>query len=288
MSVDIYEDKLCSRDGIHLMYRAWFPEDVHFAAVIVHGAGEHLEMYDHLGFRLSQNQFACITFDLRGFGRSEGKVGHVTCFDDYLNDVDQLIQFFKQKMGNVRVYLVGHSLGGLIATRYAQNWPDRVDGIVLSAPALAFRFNIPRLANWIIRFFSRYAPSLSVNPQQITEKIKQNPRLDFAVKLAAHRYFGIELKDFIPLQYSFRWVKELIVHAEEAMRHVENVSVPTFCLCGEKDQLVHPGVIRSFFDRLKVTEKEWVLFPNLGHCLLHAKQPAVDVLINWLYKQAFK
>ncbi|PTX62407.1 hypothetical protein C8P63_1052 [Melghirimyces profundicolus] len=49
MSVKIHEDRLCTWDGIHLRYRMWVPNSPRSVAVLVHGAGEHLELFEHLG-----------------------------------------------------------------------------------------------------------------------------------------------------------------------------------------------------------------------------------------------
>jgi hypothetical protein len=43
-------------------------------------------------------------YDLRGFGYSDGKCGHITRFYEYLNDLDQMIHVLKQQLGNRRFY----------------------------------------------------------------------------------------------------------------------------------------------------------------------------------------
>ncbi|OYD09118.1 alpha/beta fold hydrolase [Paludifilum halophilum] len=279
-TVDIYEDMIRTRDGIRLRYRTWIPDNPISVVVLVHGAGEHLEIYEHLGNRCSRDGIAFVAFDLRGFGRSEGKCGHVTCFHEYLKDVDQLVRLFKQKLGNLRFYLIGHSLGGLIVTRYVQSRLGDVDGVVLSAPALGLRFRIPHTANRVIRFFSRRVPMFSVNPYRWLKRVYRIPR----IKSMVSDYLERKLNDPAPPAYSVRWVQELLANIHEAMKHAERVAVPTLCICGRKDPLIHPDTIRSFFDRLTAKEKKWILLPGEGHCLLHSERPTqvIDTLVEWI------
>lgn len=177
VSVENYEDRLCTWDGVHLRYRTWLPHESRGVAVLVHGAGEHLGLYEHLGERFIRDGFGLVLYDLRGFGCSEGRCGHITHFHEYLNDLDQLVHVFRKKLGNRRIYLIGHSLGGLIVARYVQHRPDHVDGIVLSAPALGLRIHVPISVKRLISIISRVAPSFSVNPYGLIKKAQRIPRL---------------------------------------------------------------------------------------------------------------
>ncbi|PTX64974.1 lysophospholipase [Melghirimyces profundicolus] len=284
MSVKIHEDRLCTWDGIHLRYRIWLPNNPRSVAVLVHGAGEHLGLYKHLGDRFARDGFGLITYDLRGFGCSEGKCGHVTHFYEYLNDLDQLIHVFRQEIGNRRFYLIGHSLGGLIVIRYVQQRPKQVNGLILSAPALGLHFDVPLSVKRLISLFSHMAPSFSVNPYSFIKKAQRIPRVNSIITYNIQS----KLRDpLTPLTYSFRWIQEFLIQTGEAMRSVAKVMVPTLCLCGKEDRLIPAEIVRSFFDSLTVKEKEWLLFPDLGHRLLHFEQPAsaINALLDWMNRQ---
>jgi len=281
----IREELLPMRDGIRLRCCSWLPGRLRCAVVLIHGAGEHIDRYRHLGPLFVRESIGLISFDLRGFGKSEGRRGHVTRFDEYLEDVDQVVRFFKQTLDGVRFFLVGHSLGGLIVTRYAQTRPDGVDGIVLSAPALGLRVPIPHPAHRIIRLLGQMVPGFGINPYRLIARARQIPLLKRVVTYKVNN----KLEDpLVPSRYSFGWVKELFAHTEEAMRHAERVTVPTLCLCGEKDPVIHPDTVRTFYDRMAAANKEWVLFPEAEHRLLHPESPAaaIDALIGWLKRNS--
>jgi lysophospholipase len=278
----MYDGKLHMPDETWLYYRMWLPPIVDSAVILVHGAGEHVELYQHMGRLVSDGGHAFVVFDLRGFGRSGGKSGHITSFGEYITDMNHLIRFVKTKLGAVPVFLVGHSLGGLIVTRYAQTHPHTIQGIVLSAPALGLRINIPPSLIRIISFISRITPELSVNPYRLMERAKRISR--FKPYLCTSDMRTRVSDPLVALRYSFRWVQELLVHIQTARIQSGHIRVPTFCLCGARDPIISPEAVRSFFDALTIKEKEWLLLPDADHSLLHSHQadPAVGALLQWL------
>lgn len=73
--------------------------------------------------------FHCFAPDLLGFGESESPDTH------YSIDVElECLAEFLNALKLEKVYLVGHSIGGWIATSYALKYPERVNGLVLLAP----------------------------------------------------------------------------------------------------------------------------------------------------------
>ncbi|GGE29591.1 hypothetical protein GCM10011571_34650 [Marinithermofilum abyssi] len=89
------------------------------------------------------------------------------------------------------------------------------------------------------------------------------------------------------LTYSFRWVQKWLIQIEEVIRYVENVTVPTLCICGKDDPLIPTDTVRSFFDSLSTQDKEWILLSGYGHRLLHSDRSAsaTNALIDWLNRQ---
>ena len=272
-----------TKDGIHLRYRTWFPEEPRSVVLLVHGAGEHIERYEHLGHRLSEEGHAFIVFDLRGFGRSGGKRGHVTHFNQYLDDVDQLVTFFKQQLPAIPFYLAGHSLGGLIVTRYVQHRPNRVNGIILSAPALGFSFGIPQFANRIVGFISDIAPSFSVNPFRLIKTVRYVPYFNSFIPANVNPETADPL---VCSRYSIRWLHELLPQTFKAVQQAKNVFVPVLCMHGEKDPLIPLDVVYNFFKNLTATEKNWLLVRDAEHLLLHSEQmPTIDTVIHWINRK---
>ncbi len=86
------------------------------------------------------------SFDHRGQGLSDrllpdSDMGHVYDFNDYIDDMELVLQQLNLS-GYQQRFVISHSMGGAIATRYLQTHPDHnFDGLILSAPM--FGINLP-------------------------------------------------------------------------------------------------------------------------------------------------
>ncbi|MEX2104963.1 MAG: alpha/beta fold hydrolase, partial [Bacilli bacterium] len=126
-------------NGVNLYYHGWVPAEPRALMVLIHGAGEHSGRYSHIGEECLLHQIAFIAPDLRGFGQSGGSRGHINRFHEYLDDLQILITLLQSQYPAVPLFLSGHSLGGLIVIRYGQAYPCKVNGVILSSPALGLR-----------------------------------------------------------------------------------------------------------------------------------------------------
>ena len=81
--------------------------------------------------------FAVYVYDLCGHGLSSGARGQIRHFDEYLEDTEVFIGDVRRRQPDRPLFLLGHSMGGLICTRLAEERPPDVAGLVLSSPFLA-------------------------------------------------------------------------------------------------------------------------------------------------------
>jgi lysophospholipase len=147
--------------GLELAYRTWERPHARAALLVVHGLGEHSGRYTELGSRLASLGIATYAMDLRGHGLSDGRRGHVPAFDVYLQEVDR----FRREVeglagGRPPLFLLGHSMGGLIALRYQEEYRDRFRGAVISAPWLATAMDVPRWKVTAANALARVLPAL--------------------------------------------------------------------------------------------------------------------------------
>jgi alpha-beta hydrolase superfamily lysophospholipase len=141
------------------------------AILLVHGFQEHSGRYVELAGELSGAGFDVVRFDLRGHGRSGGRRGDVRDFEDFLVDVDRV--FEAAVAPDARRFLLGHSLGGLIALRWVQTrGRDLLSGLVLSAPWLGTAIPVGRATRALKAFLDAVAPGLPtprpLNPADLT------------------------------------------------------------------------------------------------------------------------
>lgn len=158
-------------DGTELLVRSWAPSGAPRAAmVLVHGLAEHSGRYEHVGAALADAGIAVTAPDLRGFGASAGYRAYVGSIDDYLVDLDPLVGAAAE--GGIPVVLLGHSMGGLIALRYAQT-RRRPDFLILSAPSVDAAIPAPK--RLMARLLRRVVPKLALLNDIEGEQLSRDP-----------------------------------------------------------------------------------------------------------------
>jgi alpha-beta hydrolase superfamily lysophospholipase len=120
-----------------LVARTWIGSQVPtHIVVIAHGYGEHIGRYEAVADALVRNGVVVYAVDHIGHGKSEGERVFVENFEDLVTDLHTLDEAARKEQPGLPVVLLGHSMGGLIASRYAQRYGDTLAVLVLSSPAI--------------------------------------------------------------------------------------------------------------------------------------------------------
>ena len=114
----------------------WPNADARYIAVVVHGYAEHMGRYAHVIERLLADGAVVYGLDHLGHGRSDGDRALITDGEHLTADLDLVVQRARAEHPELPLVMIGHSMGGLIATRYAQTHPGVLDALVLSGPVI--------------------------------------------------------------------------------------------------------------------------------------------------------
>ncbi|MFG1846651.1 alpha/beta fold hydrolase [Micromonospora carbonacea] len=116
--------------------RTWDHEEPRYVAIVVHGYPEHAGRYADVASRLVAHGAAVYGPDHMGFGLSDGERAYVKDLEDIVTDVRTVAEQAHADHPGKPQIVIGHSVGGLIAARYAQRFPDAATALVLVAPVL--------------------------------------------------------------------------------------------------------------------------------------------------------
>ncbi|MDO9514683.1 MAG: alpha/beta fold hydrolase, partial [Syntrophales bacterium] len=142
-------------DGLSIFYRKYQADAEKARVVIAHGLGEHSGRYDNVVRRLLPKGFSIWAPDHRGHGQSGGPRGHVFSFYQYVDDLHSMIALSRDTLAEgAKIFLLGHSLGGLIALRFAARFPEVIDGVIISSPALGLPEEPPAIKAFVGRIMS--------------------------------------------------------------------------------------------------------------------------------------
>lgn len=249
------------------LVRTWERPDRPWASLLlVHGIAEHSGRYELVGKQLSEAGIKVRSFDLPGHGGTGGKRGHVESFEEYLDAVsDELAAVAESGLPTV---MLGHSLGGLIALKYALSRTPAPDYLVLSAPAIDAK--VPAWQRTMAPLLARVAPKLMIPNPINGEHLSRDPAV-------AERYFADPL---VYTKASSKMGAELF----EAMKSVVDQvpAMPTHIVHGGADQLVPPEFSAPLGER--VSRK---LYPALRHEVFNEPEgPEVLAdIVAWLRDQ---
>jgi len=269
------ETTLSSTDGISLFCQTWMPAETPVATlVIVHGLGEYSGRYQHVAQYFTERNFAVFAADLRGHGKSTGQRGHIDTFQNYLDDVTALIAFAKEKTPDRPLFLMGHSMGGLIVLDYALRMPQGISAVVASGPGLRAKMKVPAWKVTMANLMSNLLPKLSmpngIDPHHISR--------DSAV---VQKYIADPL---VHDKVSARWYTEFVNTGDWVLQHAKSMNVPTLVLQGGADPIVDPTGARDFFEAMTIADKKHIEYPNLYHEILNEpeKMTVLNDIDAWL------
>jgi alpha-beta hydrolase superfamily lysophospholipase len=251
-----YEGMLTSADGLQLYYQSWQPGPPPRAAlVIVHGFGGHSGMFSHITGYLIPLGYAVYGLDLRGYGRSAGQRGYINSWADYRADVRACLDKARSQYPLLPLFLMGHSLGGVIVLEYVLRFPEGIKGVVASAPALG-QVSIPAYLWWLSRLLSRWWPRFSRRTgSNNVEALTRDPAV-------------LEAYAADPLLHSLgtaRLGTEFSRAVAWTNAHAAELRLPLLMLHGEDDRIAAPEGSRVFFEQVTYANKTYQAYPGAYH-----------------------
>jgi alpha-beta hydrolase superfamily lysophospholipase len=123
--------------GTHgeLVVHVWNVESPTFVVLLAHGYGEHAGRYAHVAEALNSSGGVVYAPDHLGHGLSEGGRAHIEFLEDMVSDLHSVSFVAADAHPGLPTVLIGHSMGGIIATRYVQRY-EHPDVLVLSGPVI--------------------------------------------------------------------------------------------------------------------------------------------------------
>ena len=114
------EGSLSGLGGLRLYRQQWLPAaETRALILLAHGYGEHSGRYANLVDHFVPRGFAIYALDHRGHGKSEGERVYVDSFFEYTTDLKTYFDIVRAEQPTLPIYLLGHSMGALIATIHA-------------------------------------------------------------------------------------------------------------------------------------------------------------------------
>jgi acylglycerol lipase len=268
-------EKITAADGLELFINTWKAAETKAVVVIAHGLAEHSGRYAHVAENLNAVGYSVVAPDHRGHGQSGGEPRtYVTDMDTYVDDLKLVWDWAVAQYAGLPVFLLGHSMGGLIAVRFALRYQAEMRGLVVSAPALLPGESIPKLVISLGKIIGKIVPKLPMVALDSAD-VSRDP-------MVVARY------DSDPLNYRGKiragMAAAVFLAGEDALRRVDELRLPLLAMHGADDRLVPVEASRLLHDGAGSTDKALKVYAELYHEIFNEpEQDAVlaDV-VSWL------
>lgn len=269
-------------DGLSLACYGEFPsDDPRGRVILLHGLGDHSRSlpYRNLAAFLRDRSWAVFGYDWRGHGRSDGPRMFAPSWQQLRDDLHGFAALVQEQMPDKPLFLVGLSLGGLLALNYAQHHPTGLTGVVAAAPAVDAS-GVPLPVKLVVPLLSRLLPRASLNPGLDLTHIARDAE-------AVRAYTSDPL---LQTTTTPRLAAEVLAAMAETRAQAHHWRLPLLILHGEADTIVLPQGSARFYEQIPAADKERLTYTDAYHNLFidsNRGQVFADIA-DWLARYYMK
>ncbi|MFP4323155.1 MAG: lysophospholipase [Anaerolineales bacterium] len=267
-------ETLSTPDGLTLHVYHWPVPEPQGAVLLMHGLSEHLGRYDHVARALNAAGLAVWGADHRGHGRSTGEPrGHVHAIPRLADDQALLWARMKAAHPDIPRFVIGHSMGGNVATHFALRHQDEMRGLVTSGAGLIL--NVSGVLVPTVRLLAGVAPLASSPSSLPSSTLSHDPEV-------------VRAYDDDPLVYHgnprFGTIQALIAGGQDALQRAESLHIPLLIMHGSADELVPARASQALYGGASSADKTLKVYPELYHEIFNETDKAAVLadLTAWL------
>ncbi|MFX0125450.1 MAG: alpha/beta hydrolase, partial [Candidatus Hodarchaeota archaeon] len=211
--------------------------------------------------------------DLRGHGKSEGVRGYVNSFNDYSRNVKDFTNLIRQHEGNIPLFLLGHSMGVLIAVDYVKRYSDELSGVIFSGFGYPATSKVNVLIVFLSGILSKIKPKGKIGID-LADDVSSDPKVVEAYKSDPSIFKFI----------TYRLGAEYLNVSKKFSNSLSKIQLPTLVQSGELDKLtLDPS---GLFSSITAIDKQLKIYEGLYHEVYNEPEPArnqvLEDLNEWL------
>lgn len=244
------------RGDLNLYYQCWLPADEPKAILlVVHGLAEHSGRYSNLVNYFVPRGYGVYGYDQRGHGKSDGLRGYVDRFSYFVDDLDIFLRLVHSRHHDSRIFLVGHSIGGTIATAYTILRQGGFEGLILTGATLNTPTDVAAVTIFAARILSLILPKAGLYIID-AEAISQDKNVVNAYVCDPLVYRG---------KIRARLGVELIKAMGTVKHQISKIHLPILVMHGAADRLSDPKGSEMLYQKASSVDKTLKVYEGYYH-----------------------
>ncbi len=250
--------------GIRIYYKYFLQnimDNEKGAIVISNGRRENVLKYKEVIFDLYNNGYSVYIVDHRGQGFSERinisdkQMGHIDDFDFYVSDLKKYYNEFVKINHHKKIFLLAHSMGAAIGTRYIEKFTNDFDVAAFSSPMFGLKFPACELIGLLTGDKPKYL---------FGEKNYDNEEKSFSTNNLTHSKIRYEammnMYENNPSTKiggpSYQWVYQSCKTFKKIFKNLKNIEIPIILVQAGEDKVVTANAQKKFVFELKKLGKD--------------------------------
>lgn len=244
-----------NRDA-NIYYQAWLPEGgVKSVLLVVHGVAEHTGRYMNIVNHFVPLGYAVYGLDHFGNGKSDGQRVYVERFEDYTDPLKTFFEMVHSWQPGKSIFILGHSLGGLIETYYLLDHQKDFAGAIVSAPSIKISDAISPMTISMGKLLSKITPKAGLLALDASA-ISKDPAVVNAYVTDPLVYTG---------KITARLAAEMLRAMARVTAEADRLSLPMIIVQGKADKIVDPAGSQMLYDKSSSTDKTLKMYDGLYH-----------------------
>ncbi len=234
-------------DGVPLFLKISGKGDV---CIFVHGGpGAWSKSFEELGGNVLEDKLTMCYYDQRGCGRSASAADNNYGIDRMIQDIEEI----RASLNTSKVYVMGHSFGGILATKYAEKYPEHVKGLILLNATLDINDSLLNQIAFMSKTVGEDFPVKNKESILSTffEAKKKIKKADLDYKMLSDNRVNVEKLDSIDnsLKRNSSFAQHALsgpLYFNDFTKETASIKVPTLIITGTKDNNIGPEHYRLF------------------------------------------
>lgn len=258
-------------NNLMFSYKKNYTDNAKAVIIIVHGICEHSKRYLPITNYLNKSGYSVIRYDQRGHGETGGVRGKIDGYYELVEDLDQFVNMAKKDYPNKPIFLIGHSMGGLVVSLYSLKYQEKLNGVISSGGANGI-VPVSRLLNFFPwkwfknKSVKNFFPKNALSSDDNVEKNYWNDPLnlkEYKISLAGYMFND---------------------GAKHLKKNYHKITIPYLFLHGKKDLIVPFKISVKMHNKISSKDKNLYLIKNSPHEIFNEpnKEDTYKIIINWL------